>query len=199
MMKSPIYGLVAEFSEPEQILHAAERAKEEGYRRLDAYTPFPVHGLAEALEFHDPKVPWMIFIAGVIGASAGYGLQLSTATPLLEPILKKLIPITGDVVVRNLPYPMNVGGRPFHSWPSFIPVTYELTILFASLAAFFGTLYLNGMPRPYHSIFNAPNFERASQDKFFLCIEAVDPQFNIETTATFLQSLGADAVSEVEQ
>lgn len=196
---SSTYGIIAEFSDAEQILHAAERAKEEGYRIMDAYTPFPVHGLDEALDFHDWRVPWFIFLAGIVGATAGYSLQLSTATPLLEPLLKKMIPITGDVVVRNMPYPMNVGGRPFHSWPSFIPVTFELTILFAALTAFLGTLLLNGLPRPHHPVFNAKNFDRASQDKFFLCIEASDPKFNVETTAAFLRSLGADEVSEVEE
>ena len=196
LTQSSLYGLVAEFSDADQIVVAAEKARAAGYRMMDAYTPFPVHGLAEKLEFHDAKVPWMIFLAGCMGAGAGYSLQLFTATPLLEPILKQ--PFIKDVIIRNIPYPMNVGGRPFHSWPSFIPVTYELTILFAAGAAFVGMLILNGLPKPYHSIFNAPNFDRASLDKFFLCIEASDPRFDVEDTAQFLRGLGADAVSEVE-
>ena len=196
LTQSSLYGLVAEFSDPEQIVAAARKARAAGYRIMDAYTPFPVHGLAEELDFHDAKVPWMIFLAGCMGAGAGYSIQLFTATPLLEPILKH--PFIKDVIIRNIPYPMNVGGRPFHSWPSFIPVTYELTILFAAGAAFVGMLILNGLPRPYDSIFNTPNFDRASLDKFFLCIEARDPRFDIEDTAQFLRGLGADVVSEVE-
>ena len=197
LVQSSLYGLVAEFSDADQIVEAASKARAAGYRHMDAYTPFPVHGLAEALDFHDFRVPWMIFLAGIMGAGAGYSLQLFTATPLLEPILKQ--PFITDVVIRNIPYPMNVGGRPYHSWPSFIPVTFELTILFAAGAAFVGMLLLNGLPKPYDSIFNAPNFERASLDKFFLCIESNDPKFDVESTAQFLRGLGADAVSEVER
>ena len=195
--ESSLYGLVAEFSHPEQIVAAAAKARAAGYRKLDAYTPFPVHGLAEELDFHDWRVPWMIFLAGCAGAVAGYTLQLFTSTPLLEPILKQ--PFLTDVVLRNIPYPMNVGGRPYHSWPSFIPVTFELTILFAAGTAFVGMLILNGLPKPYQSIFNTPNFDRATLDKFFLCIESIDPKFDIEATAQFLHGLGADAVSEVER
>ncbi len=191
-----LYGLIAEFSDADQIVVAAEKARVAGYRIMDAYTPFPVHGLDEKLDFHDKRVPWMIFIAGCLGAVTGYSLQLFTSTPLLEPILKQ--PFITDVVLRNVPYPMNVGGRPYHSWPSFIPVTFELTILFAAGAAFLGMLILNGLPQPYHPVFNAPNFERATLDKFFLCIEARDPKFDSEGTALFLRGLGADAVSEVE-
>jgi hypothetical protein len=195
--QSSLYGLVAEFSTADQIVAAAGRARAAGYRIMDAYTPYPVHGLAEELEFHDPKVPWMIFIAGCIGCLAGYSLQLFTSTPLLEPIIRQ--PFIQDVVLRQFDYPMNVGGRPYHSWPSFIPVAYELTILFAAGTAFVGMLILNGLPKPYHSIFNAPNFKRATLDKFFLCIEATDPLFDSESTAQFLRGLGPDLVSEVER
>jgi hypothetical protein len=188
---------MAEFDTAEQIVVAAERVRAAGYRIVDAYTPFPVHGLAEVLEFNDKKVPWMIFIAGCLGGCAGYSLQLFTSTPLLEPLLRT--PFISDVILRNFDYPMNIGGRPYHSWPSFIPVTYELTILFAAATAFFGMLILNGFPKPYHPVFNAPNFERATLDKFFLCIEAKDPKFDAETTAHFLRGLGAEAVSEVER
>ena len=193
-----VYGMIAEFSEPDQIVVAAERARAEGYRRMDAYTPFPVHGLDEALDFHDWRVPWMIFLAGLTGCAFGYGLQFFTATPTLEGFIKKFIPITWDVGLRNIPYAMNVGGRPFHSWPSFIPVAYECTILFAGVTAVFGTLALCGFPKPYHPIFNAKNFNRATVDKYFLCIEATDPKFDLEDTAIFMKSLGADSVSEVE-
>lgn len=195
--QSSLYGLVAEFSDADQIVAAAAKSRAAGYRIMDAYTPFPVHGLAEAFDFHDAKVPWMIFIAGCIGACTGYSMQLFTSTPLLEPILKTRF--LTDVVLRNVPYPMNIGGRPWHSWPSFIPVTFELTILFAAGAAFVGMLFLNGLPKPYHSIFNTPNFDKATLDKFFLCIEATDPKFDIESTAAFLRDLGADVVSEVER
>lgn len=195
--QNTLYGVVAEFSDADKIVAAADKARAAGYRHMDAYTPFPVHGLAEALEFHDARVPWMIFIAGCVGAIAGYSLQLFTSTPMLEPILKQ--PFINDVVIRNIPYPMNVGGRPYHSWPSFIPVTYELTILLAAGTAFLGMLLLNGFPRPYHPIFNARNFERASLDRFFLCIEARDPLFEIDKTSHFLINLGADLVSQVAE
>ncbi len=188
--------MVAEFSDADSIVAAAHEARVAGYRIMDAYTPFPVHGLDEALQFHDARVPWMIFLAGCMGAGAGYSLQFFTSTPFLEPILKQ--PFLTDVVLRNVPYPMNIGGRPYHSWPSFIPVTFELTILFAAGVAFVGMLLLNGLPKPYHPIFNTPNFDRATLDKFFLCIEARDPKFDVEATTQFLRGLGADAVSEVE-
>ena len=194
--QSSVYGLIAEFSNADQIVAAAGKARAAGYRRLDAYTPFPVHGLAEELAFHDVRVPWMIFIAGCIGALTGYSLQLITSTQLVEPIVKQ--PFITDVVLRQLAYPMNVGGRPYHSWPSFIPVTFELTILFAAGAAFVGMLLLNGLPKPYHPIFNARNFHRASLDKFFLCIEARDPRFNLGATRTFLVTTGPREVFDVK-
>lgn len=172
----PLYGLVAEFETPEALITAASRTREEGYRRIDAYAPFPVHGLAEAIGFQDNWLPWIIFFGGVSGAAAGYALQYW---------------------VLAVQYPWNVGGRPLHSWPQFIPITFELTILFAAGAAVVGMLALNGLPRPYHSIFNAPGFERASQDRFFLAVEASDTRFDQERTGQFLQSLGAIAVSPV--
>ncbi len=176
--RSSLYGLVAEFESEEAILSAANRVREEGYRRMDAYTPFPVHGLAEALGMHDIWVPWIVFFAGIGGALAGFGLQYYT---------------------QVIDYPWNVGGRPLLSWPMFIPITFEMTILLASFGAVIGMFALNGLPRPYHSIFNAPRFELASQDRFFLCIEATDPKFDREETKRFLGNLGAHAVSEVER
>lgn len=172
-----LYGIVAEFKDEDHILTAANQAREAGYRRLDAYTPLPVHGLAEAIGFHDWVLPWLIFLGGVAGAVGGFGLQ---------------------VYVSAIDYPLNVGNRPLISWPSFIPVTFECTILLASFAAVFGMIILNGLPRPHHPIFNAPNFERASQDSFFLCIEATDPRFDPVKTTDFLQGLGAHTVSAVE-
>jgi hypothetical protein len=178
VIESPVYGLVAEFSDTETIITAANNAREAGYTKMDAYSPFPVHGLAEAIGFNDIAVPWIIFIAGVLGAIGGFALE---------------------IYCLAIDYPMNVGGRPLVSWPSFIPVAYETTILCASFGAFLGMLGMNGLPRPHHSIFNAPRFELATQDKFFLCIEANDPMFDIERTEQFLESLGPDAVSIVEK
>ena|SRR5438045_3513864 len=172
-----VYGILAEFSDPEEVVVAAHRVREAGYKRIDAYTPFPVHGLCEAIGFRDPKVPWMIFLGGVTGAVVGFGLQ---------------------AWVNAVSYPMNVGGRPNIPWPSFIPVTFETTVLFAALTAVFGMLGLNGLPKPYHPVFNAARFDLASQDRFFVCIEATDPKFDTEETARFLSSLGASEVELVE-
>ncbi|HXG25054.1 MAG TPA: DUF3341 domain-containing protein [Chthonomonadales bacterium] len=177
-MASNIYGLIAEFSDGDQLLRAAHRARQEGYRCMDAYTPLPVHGLAEAIGFNDARVPWTIFICGVLGALIGYGLQYYTSV---------------------IDYPMNVGGRPHYSWPAWVPVTFECAVLLAAFGAVFGMLAFNGLPRPHHPIFNARHFERASEDRFFLCIEADDPQFDPVETRRFLESLGPDSVSEVER
>ena len=173
-----LYGIIAEFDDPDDLIAAAGRAHADGYRNMDAYTPFPVHGLAEAIDFKDDRLPWMIFLAGVAGAFGGYLLQY---------------------FVSVVDYPLNVGGRPLNSWPLFIPVTFECTILLAATTGVFGMLFLNGFPRPHHPIFNAQNFERASQDGFFLCIEADDPQFDLRRTRQFLERLGARSVSEVER
>ncbi|HRI42613.1 MAG TPA: DUF3341 domain-containing protein [Fimbriimonadaceae bacterium] len=176
--KPTLYGIVAEFLSPEEILDAAERAREAGYTRLDAYTPFPVHGLDDAIKFFDPRIKWMIFFAGLFGGAAGLAFIYFTAV---------------------IDYPLNVGGRPLFSWPSFVPVTFECTILFASLTAFFGMLALNGLPKPFHPIFDAERFELASQTSFFLCVESQDPMFDPGKTKDFLQSLGAHNVCEVAE
>ncbi len=172
------YALVAEFETPEQVIAAAERAREAGYRKMDAYTPFPVHGLSEAIGFDDKKIPWTVFAGGILGGFLGYTLQWYTSA---------------------IDYPLNVGGKPFNSLPSFIPITFETTILLASFGAFFGMLAMNGLPKPYHSIFNTPGFERASQDRFFLAIESKDPRFDLIGTREFLHSLDPIRVSEVER
>jgi len=177
-MSVPLHGIIAEYETPEELLRAAKRAREAGYTRMDAYSPFPVHGLSEAIGFEDHKVPWVTFFAGVIGAIAGFSLQY---------------------YISVVDYPLNVGGRPFLSWPAFIPVTFETTVLFAAFGAFIGMLALNGLPQPYHPVFNAPRFERASQDRFFLCIEASDPLFDRANTRHFLEGTGARMVSEVEE
>lgn len=174
---SPWYGLLAEFEQPEDLLAAAEGAYETGYRKMDAYSPLPIHGLAAAVGFPRTNLSYIVFACGVLGAIAGYSLQYW---------------------IHVIDYPINIGGRPLHSGPSFIPVTFELTILFASLGAVFSMLGLNKLPMPYHPVFNAPNFDRASQDRFFLCIEAEDPQFDLEKTHAFLDGLNPQEVTQVE-
>lgn len=173
-----LYGMVAEFLSPEAILDAAEKTRAAGYTRLDAYTPFPVHGLDDAIKFSDARIKWLIFFMGLFGGAAGLSFIYFTAV---------------------IDYPMNVGARPMFSWPSFIPVTFECTILFASLTATFGMLALNGLPKPYHPIFDAERFDLASQTSFFLCVESQDPEFDPMKTREFLQGLGAHNVSEVAE
>ncbi len=165
-----IYGLLAEFDDADKLVAATQAARTAGYRRLDAYSPFPVDGLAEALGFTRTPLGWIVLAGGLLGALAGFGLQYYTAVIAL---------------------PLNVGGKPFNSWPSFIPITFETTILGAALAAVFGLLLLNGLPMPYHPVFNIGSFARASQDGFFLCIETTDPQFDGQKTREFLQGLQA--------
>ena len=177
MAKLPIYGLMAEFDSPEALLEAGRRAFAEGFRRMDAYSPFPVDGLAEAIGFHRTRVPLIVLIGGIIGCLGGFYLQYWVAV---------------------IDYPINIGGRPLNSWPSFIPVTFELTILLAALAAFFGVLALNRLPMPYHPVFNVERFELASRNRFFLCIEAADTHFELERTRRFLDDIGSLGTYEVE-
>jgi hypothetical protein len=172
-----LYGIMAEFDDPEELVEATKRAYEAGYRTMDAYSPFPVHGLSQALGHRGVRLPYIVLIGGLVGAAAGFGLQYFASA---------------------IDYPVNIGGRPFNSWPAFIPVTFELTILVAALAAVLGMLGLNGLPQPYHPVFNVPNFELASRSHFFLCIEATDPQFDPVETRRFLESLGAHDVADVE-
>lgn len=176
-VQSPIYGLLAEFDTPEALLLAARRAYAEGYRRMDAHTPFPVEGLAEAIGFHHTRLPLLVLLAGMFGALVGFASQYW---------------------VTVIDYPLNVGGRPLNSWPSYIPITFEVTILFAALTAVVGMIALNGLPMPYHPVFNVPAFGGASRDRFFLCIEATDPLFDRGETKRFLESLNALEVSDVE-
>ena len=175
--KPSIYGLMAEFADPEALLGATRRAFADGYRRMDAYSPFPIDGLAEALDFHKTRVPLIVLIGGIIGCVGGFYLQYWIAV---------------------IDYPINVGGRPFNSWPSFIPVTFELTILIAALFALFGLLALNRLPMPYHPVGNVERFELASRNRFFLCIEATDPKFDREATRRFLESVKPQGVYDVE-
>ena len=177
MKTSPaIHGLMVSFEKPSDVLAAARRAYQEGYRKMDAYTPFAVEGLAEAIGFKSTRVPLIVLIGGIVGCVGGYLLQYW---------------------IQAIDYPVNVGGRPFHSAPAFIPVTFELTVLIAALSALLGMLALNGLPMPHHPVFNAPNFELASRNRFFLCIEAADPKFDREKTKAFLQSMNPLEVTEV--
>jgi len=177
MTATRIYGLLAEFDAPEPLVTAAERAYADGYRHMDAHTPFPVHGLAEAVGFHTNRVPLLVLIAGILGAGLGFFSQYWAAV---------------------IDYPINVGGRPLNSWPAFIPITFEVTILAAAVTAVLGMLALNGLPQPYHPVFNAPRFALATRDRFFLCIEATDPRFDPVATRAFLEGLGAREVTDVE-
>ncbi len=175
--KPPIYGLMAEFDDSEHLVAAARRAYQEGYRQMDAYTPLPVEGLAEAIGFRHTRIPLIVLLGGLAGCLGGFALQYWAAV---------------------LDYPINVGGRPLNSWPAFIPVTFELTILVAALSAVFGLLALNRLPMPYHPVFNVPRFELASRNRFFLCIEARDLRFDREMTRRFLDDLGSRGVYDVE-
>ncbi len=175
--KLSLYGLVAEFATPDALLEATRRARQAGYRDIEAYTPFPVEGLTEALGFHRTSLPLVVLLGGIVGGLSGYLLQYW---------------------INVMHYPLNVGGRPLHSWPAFIPVTFELTILVAALAAVLGMLALNGLPMPYHPLFNMPRFALATHDRFFLCIEAGDPKFDRVETRRFLESVAVGEVAEVE-
>ena len=168
---------MAEFDTPKELLSASERAYESGYRKMDAYTPFPVHGLAAAIGFRGDRLPWVVFIGGVVGCVGGYMLQYW---------------------VSVIEYPVNVGGRPLHSWPAFIPVTFELTILVAAFSCVLGMFALNGLPEPYHPVFNVERFALASRNRYFLCIEAKDPKFDEKVTRSFLEGLEPYEVHEVE-
>ena len=174
---SKIFGLVAEFVDVESIVQAAKRVRAEGYQKVEGYSPMPVEELIHALGHHKTHVPKLVFIGGLVGCATGLGMQYW---------------------ISAVDYPLNVGGRPLASWVSFIPVTFELTILFASFAAVFGMLLLNGLPRPYHPLFNHRRFVYASRDRFFLCIESTDPKFDSTQTRRLLEGLGAEQVSEVE-
>jgi hypothetical protein len=175
--RPPIYGLMAEFPSADALIAAAHQVHEAGFQKVDAYTPYPIEAVSEALDLPRSKVPLVVLIGGLLGGLGGYMLQYWSQ------------------VIR---YPMNVGGRPVHSWPSFIVPTFECTILGASLAAVVGMILINGLPLPYHPVFNVPRFALASRDRFFLVIEAVDPKFDPDATRRFLAGLNASEVSEVD-
>jgi hypothetical protein len=176
-MKRPrIYGLMAEFDNPTDLVLAARKTYEAGYQKIDAYSPFPIEELSEAIGFHHNGVPLVVLIGGILGCFSGFALQWWIAT---------------------ISYPVNVGGRPYLSTPAFIVVTFEMTILFAVLAAVFGMLALNGLPMPYHPVFNVPRFAFATKDRFFLIVFSSDPKYSSTATRDFLESLAPRSISEV--
>lgn len=174
--KIKTYGVVAEFASDKAVLDAANKSREAGYTVMEAYSPVPVHGLDEALGRKRSRLPWLVFMGGLTGCVGGFMMQ---------------------VWMAHIDYPWNVGGRPTFSWPAFIPVTFELTILLSALTTVFGMFGLNGLPRPHHPIFNTPNFDRSTLDHYFLCIEAEDPKFNEADVTSFLTEMGPEAVNTI--
>lgn len=171
------YGLLAEFDTATELVDAATKVREAGYTKTDAFSPFPLHEIDEALGIKRSILPVLVFFGGLTGTCLGVGLQ---------------------VFVHYIDYPMNIGGRPYLSWPSFVPAAYELTILLAGITAVFGMLFLNGLPRPYHPVFNVPRFALATREKFFLLIEAADPKFDDETRS-FMEGLNPQEVFDVDE
>src|SRR5690242_9968441 len=173
----PLYGVIAEFETPGDLVHAARKVYEAGYRRINGYSPYPIEELSEAIGFTHTALPLIVFIGGVLGGVAGFGMQYW---------------------MEVINYPLNVGGKPFNSWPAFIPITFECTVLAAAFSAVLGMLILNKLPQPYHPVFNTPNFAFATNDRFFLAVEANDPKFDHGKVTSLLQSLNAMEVSDVE-
>jgi uncharacterized membrane protein len=171
-----VYGVMAEFEDPTSLVNAARAAYQKGFRKLDAYTPFPIEELHEVLHLHRNKLPLIVLLGGLCGGLTGYLLQY---------------------FVTVIYFPINIAGRPLHSWPSYIIITFELTILFGAISAVLGLLGLCGLPMPYHPTFNVPRFSAATRDRFFLCIEATDPLFDLPNTSRFLESMEPKEVSEV--
>jgi hypothetical protein len=171
------FGLLAEFDTPNQLVNAARKTHQAGYRRIDTFSPFPIEEAWEAIGHHDRRLSKIVLGGGIAGLLAGLGLQ---------------------EWVHQVAYPINIAGKPLNSWPQFVPVTFELTILFAAISAVLGMIILNGLPQPYHPVFNVPRFEHASRDKFFLLVESTDPKFDREQTLNFLKTLDASEINEVE-
>ncbi|MDQ3668085.1 MAG: DUF3341 domain-containing protein [Acidobacteriota bacterium] len=168
---------MAEFDNPSNLVAAARRTYEAGYRKINGYSPYPIEELWEAIGFHHTRLPIIVLIGGVIGGLGGFFMQYYLSV---------------------FAYPLNVGGKPFNSWPAFIPITFETTILCAAFAAVFGMLALNKLPQPYHPVFNAPNFKLATRDHFFLVIEANDPRYDHDEVVEFMKSLEPKEVTDVE-
>lgn len=177
-MEKKIYGLLAEFNTPTELVDAAAKVRDAGYTKTDAFSPYPIHEIDEALGIKRSILPWLVLGGGVTGLMSGIGLQW---------------------FVHVFDYPILVGGRPFFSLPSFIPPAYELTILLAAFAAVFGMLFLNGLPQPYHPVFNVERFALATREKFFLLIEKADDKFDYEATKKFMAGLNAQEVFDVEE
>ena len=176
-MRKPLYGLMAEFATPEQLIYAAESAHHEGYRKMDAYSPLPIEELEHAMHIPHTPLAKFVLVGGIAGMVGGMGLLQW---------------------ISQIAYPLNIGGRPLNSWVSFIPITFETTVLLAGLTSLVALIALCGLPMPYHPVFNVPRFKLASRDRFFLCIEAEDPRFDLQRTKEFLQTLHPHEVSEVE-
>ena len=175
---TPYWGVMAEFDSAQALLDAAHKVREAGYTKTDAYSPMPIHGMAEALGMNEHKVPKFVLAGGLTGLMAGYGLEYWTSV---------------------IAYPLNIGGRPFNSWVAFIPPTFETMILLAAFSTVIGMFAINGLPEPYHPVFNHPRFARASQDGYFLVIEANDPKFDRDEAERFLRQLAPMEVAEVER
>ena len=173
-----IHGVMAEYSEPEALIEGIQKIRGLGYKQMEAYTPFPVEGLTEALGKPKTKIQWAILCGAICGGTGAFAFQCWTLMSA---------------------YPLNLGGRPAFSWPAFMPVTFELTVLSAAFTAVIGMLVLNGLPQPYHPVFNVKEFDAASKDKFFLCVESKDPKFNVENLKAAFKNAGAEAVYEVEE
>jgi Protein of unknown function (DUF3341) len=171
-----LYGLMAEFETPTELVNACKAAYAEGYREMDAYSPFPIEEASEAIGFHKSAVPLIVLLGGILGGTSGFALQYW---------------------INVIAYPLNIGGKPYDSWPAFIVPTFEMTILFAGLCGMFGMFALNGLPEPYHPVFNVDKFSAVTRDKFFLCVEAADPKFDLVGTQQFMQRLKPLSISEV--
>jgi hypothetical protein len=176
MKHTSTYGLMAEFDSASDLVAAADRTREAGYKKIDAYSPFPVEGLAEAIGFHHDLVPLITLIGGIVGGTTGFLMQYWMSA---------------------VSYPVNIGGKPYNSWPAFIIITFEMTILFAAISAVFGMLALNGLPMPYHPAFNVPRFALATKDRFFLIVFASDKKYDAAATRKFLEALNPRSIAEV--
>jgi hypothetical protein len=175
-IREGLYGVIAEFNDPQSLLDAANAVREKGYTATDAFSPFPIHGLAEAVGFHKSRLSAIVLTMGILGGLGGFFMQW---------------------YANVISYPLNIGGKPLNSWPAWIPIAFECAILLAAFGAVFGMLALNGLPMPYHPVFNVRRFDSASRDKFFLVIQARDPKFTLEEARRFLATLGPREVTDV--